>query len=143
MILKQIGVIHTPYKNREDAPFQGRFSENDCEIEIFEEFVPGLNGVDTCTHLIVIYWLDKANRNSLKAFPPHDGKEHGVFATRSPNRPNPIGLGIVDLLKITDNIISVKGLDAVDGTPLLDIKPYSSDVDCIGGAKIGWQTSTK
>jgi formylmethanofuran dehydrogenase subunit E len=139
MNLKQIGVIHSPFKTRAEAPFQGRHSVEVCEVEVFEEFLPGLTDVEGCTHLFLLYWLDRADRKMLKAFPPHDGKEHGVFATRSPNRPNPIGLGVVELLEISRGRLRVRGLDALEGTPLLDIKPYFSEVDSIPDATVGWR----
>ncbi|HOO53777.1 MAG TPA: tRNA (N6-threonylcarbamoyladenosine(37)-N6)-methyltransferase TrmO [Methanothrix sp.] len=91
------------------------------------------------THLILLYWLDRADRSMLKAFPPYDRKEHGVFATRSPNRPNPIGVGIVELLEVSGGKLKVRGLDAMEGTPLIDIKPYFSEVDSIPNAAVGWR----
>jgi tRNA-Thr(GGU) m(6)t(6)A37 methyltransferase TsaA len=139
MNLKKIGVIHTPYKTRAEAPFQGRHSSEICEVEVFEEFLLGLADVEGCTHLILLYWLDRADRSMLKAFPPHDGKEHGVFATRSPNRPNPIGVGVVELLAVEGGRLKVRGLDALDGSPLIDIKPYFSEVDSIPNATVGWR----
>ncbi|HOO53579.1 MAG TPA: tRNA (N6-threonylcarbamoyladenosine(37)-N6)-methyltransferase TrmO [Methanothrix sp.] len=134
MNLKQIGVIHSPFKTRGDAPFQGRHSEEVCE-----EFLPGLSDVEGCTHLIHLHLLDRADRTMLKAFPPYDGKEHGVFATRSPNRPNPIGVGVVELLGVSGGKLKVRGLDAMEGTPLIDIKPYFSEVDSIPNAAVGWR----
>ncbi len=136
--VKPIGVIHTPYKNRKEAPRQGRFSKDICVIEIFKEYEDGLKDVETCSHLIVLYWLDRADRRVLQTLTPHDDKVHGVFATRSPNRPNPIGFAVVELIERRKNILRVRGLDALDGTPLLDIKPYSSEIDSISGARIGW-----
>lgn len=108
-------------------------------MEVCEEFLPGLADVEGCTHLFLLRWLDRADRKMLKAFPPHDGKEHGVFATRSPNRPNPIGLGVVELLEVSGGRLRVRGLDALEGTPLLDIKPRFSEVDSIPDATVGWR----
>jgi len=139
MNLKQIGIIHSPFKTKAEAPFQGRHSNEVCEVEVFEEFLPGLTDVEGCTHLILLYWLDRADRKMLKAFPPYDGKEHGVFSTRSPNRPNPIGIGIVELLGIEEGRLRVRGLDAMEGSPLVDIKPYFSEVDSIPNATVGWR----
>jgi len=136
--IKEIGVIRTPYKNKDEAPHQGRYSEEVCEIEIFEDYAEGLKDIETCTHLILLYWLDRARRDTLIAIPPHNNREHGVFATRSPNRPNPIGFCVVELLERNGNILKVKGVDAVDSTPLIDIKPYSSAIDCVKNARIGW-----
>ncbi len=83
--------------------------------------------------------LDRAEINMLKAFSPYDGKEHWVFATRSPNRPNPIGIGVVELLEVEVKRLTVRGLDAMEGTPLIDIKPYFSEVDSIPNATVGWR----
>jgi formylmethanofuran dehydrogenase subunit E len=83
------------------------------------------------SHLIVLSWFDRADRTMLRATPPHDPVEHGVFATRSPNRPNPVAFSVVDLIERDGNILRVRWLDALDGTPVVDIKPYSPDIDCV------------
>lgn len=139
MLLEPIGVIHTPYKRREDIPRQGRLSAEICEIEVFAPFSEGLKDIEQCSHLFVIFWLHLANRNLLKATPPHDGREHGVFATRSPNRPNPLALDIVKLIEVDGNWLRVSGMDALDGSLLLDIKPYSAGIDSFPRARIAWQ----
>jgi len=136
--VKPIGIIRTPYKRLEDAPYQGRFSKDICEIEVFKEYEEGLKDVETCTHLIILYWLDRARRDVLIACPPHDRKIHGVFATRSPNRPNPIGFSVVELIERKGNVLKIKGIDAIDGTPLIDIKPYFPEIDAVTDAKVGW-----
>jgi len=141
--VKPVGIVRSPYKRDGEAPHQGRFSEEISEIEIFPEFEQGLKDIETCTHLIVLYWFDRARRDKLIAIPPHDRREHGVFATRSPNRPNPIGFSVVKLLKREGRVLRVKWLDALDGTPVLDIKPYSSQIDSIEDAKIGWFEENK
>lgn len=129
--LTPIGVIHSPYRKKGDAPHQGRHSLTTSEIEIFPEYADGLNDIAELPHLIVLYWLDRADRSMLMAVPPHSKKEHGVFATRSPNRPNPIGFAVIDVLSIDGLRLIVRGLDAFDGTPVLDIKHYSPEIDCI------------
>jgi tRNA-Thr(GGU) m(6)t(6)A37 methyltransferase TsaA len=126
-----IGTIHSPYHTPEDAPRQCRFSNAESVIEIYERYVPGLRDVEREKHLVVLYWLDRADRTALAATPPHTGIEHGVFATRSPHRPNPIGLSVVDLVRRDHNRLFVRGLDALDQTPVVDIKCYSSGIDCI------------
>jgi tRNA-Thr(GGU) m(6)t(6)A37 methyltransferase TsaA len=138
MNLLPIGVIHTPYLRREDIPRQGRLSSEICEIEVFEEFAPGLKDIEQCTHLFVFFWLHMANRSILTARPPMDGREHGVFATRSPNRPNPIALDSVELIEVNGCKLKVKGMDALDGSMLLDLKPYSAAIDSFPQARIGW-----
>ena len=139
MLLEPIGVIHTPYHRREDIPRQGRLSSELCEIEVFPKFADGLRDIEQCTHLFVIFWLHLGDRSRLTATPPHDGKEHGVFATRSPSRPNPLALDIVELLQVNENRLRVLGMDALDGSVLLDIKPYSAGIDSFPQAKIAWQ----
>ena len=139
MLLKPIGVIHTPYRRREDIPRQGRLSAEICEIEVFAPFSEGLKDIEQCSHLFVIFWLHLANRNLLQATPPHDGREHGVFATRSPNRPNPLALDIVKLIEVDGNRLRVSGMDALDDSLLLDIKPYSAGIDSFPQARIAWQ----
>jgi len=129
--LTYIGVIHSPFQTHDDAPRQGRFSDAESTIEIHELFTEGLRDVEYHKNLIVLYWLDRADRNRLTAIPPGTSTEHGVFATRSPNRPNPIGFAVVDLIRRNGNRLIVKGLDALDGTPVLDIKPYSAEIDCV------------
>lgn len=139
MLLEPIGIIHTPYEKREDIPRQGRLSDEICEIDIFPKFEKGLRDIEQCTHLIVIFWLHLADRSLLTARPPLDQKKHGVFATRSPSRPNPLALDIVELLQVNGSRLKVKGMDALDGSILLDIKPYSADIDSIPQARIAWQ----
>jgi len=130
-IVTAIGIIRSPYLSRDDAPRQGRFSDALVTLEILPEFSEGLQDVEQEPYLIVLYWLDRSNRTTLKAIPPHIGIEHGVFATRSPDRPNPIGICIVELVRREGNLLFVRGLDAINGTPLLDIKPYSADLDSV------------
>jgi formylmethanofuran dehydrogenase subunit E len=139
MLLKPIGIIHSPYKKREDIPRQGKLSREICEIEVYPDFAEGLKDIELCTHLFVIFWLHLANRNLLQARPPHDGKEHGVFATRSPNRPNPLALDIVELIEVNGNRLRISGMDALDGSLLLDIKPYSAGIDSFPQAKTAWE----
>lgn len=129
--IRPIGYVRSPYKEKKDAPRQGRLSDTVSEIVIGEEYLSGLDDVEKKSHLIVLSWFDRADRTMLRASPPHDPVEHGVFATRSPNRPNPVGFSVVDLIERDGNILRVRGLDALDGTPVVDIKPYSPDIDCV------------
>lgn len=137
-VLEPIGVVRSPYREKGDAPHQGRFSQDVCLIEVFPKFEPALKDVETCSHLVVLYWFDRARRDVLLTRTPHGPKEHGVFATRSPNRPNPIGFSVVKLLERRGAKLRVLGLDALDGTLVLDIKPYSSEIDSVSEARIGW-----
>jgi len=138
MELVQIGVIRSPYKQQRDAPRQGRFSDVESEIEVFPEYIAGLVDLERCSHLIVLYWLDRADRTVLRATPPGQTLSRGVFSTRSPNRPNPVAFSVVDLLSMEGGTLRVRGLDALDGTPLIDIKPYSSEIDAVEGVNVGW-----
>lgn len=136
--LKPIGVIHSPYKNTQEAPYQGYQSEEISEIEIFKEFEEGLKDIEGFSHLVVIYWFHKALGYHLLVKTPWDDALHGVFATRSPHRPCPLGLTVVELVAREKNVLKVKGLDAIDGTPLLDIKPYVPLIDGEPNSKAGW-----
>ena len=136
--LRPIGIIHTPYKTIATAPFHGGLSGEICEIEIFKEYGEGLKDIEQASHLIALYWLDKADRNVLQEHNPHDAEIYGIFVTRTQNRPNPIGFSVAELVERRRNILRVKGLDALDGTPLIDIKPYSSEIDAIPDARIEW-----
>jgi tRNA-Thr(GGU) m(6)t(6)A37 methyltransferase TsaA len=138
--LKPIGIIHSPYKNRADAPYRGHGSERVSLIEVFEEFEEGLQDIEGFSHIIVIYWFHKSRGYRLLVRTPWDDIPHGLFSTRSPHRPSPLGLTVVKLVARRKNILKVKGLDAIDGTPLLDIKPYVPAVDRRSTAKIGWLT---
>jgi tRNA-Thr(GGU) m(6)t(6)A37 methyltransferase TsaA len=131
MELTPIGYVRSPYRERKDAPRQGRLSDTISEIVIDDAFLPALRDVETKKHLIVLSWFDRSDRSTLTAIPPTDHIEHGVFATRSPNRPNPIGLCVVDLIERNGSVLRVRGLDALDKTPVIDIKPYSAEIDCV------------
>jgi len=136
--LQPIGVIRCPYKNTEKAPYQGYRSEEISQIEIFKEFTEGLKDIEGFSYITVIYWFHKSQGYHLLVKTPWDDNLHGLFATRSPHRPCPLGLTVVELVAREKNILKVKGLDAVDGTPLLDIKPYIPEVDERSVAKLGW-----
>ncbi len=139
--LVQIGVVHSRYRKKPDAPFQGRHENVESRIEIFQEYEPALHDIEKCTHLIVLYWQNQAQRDKLQTKTPWGPEIHGVFATRSPNRPNPIGLCVVDLVGRKGRILTVSGMDALDGSSVIDIKPYSSSIDSIQDARIGWHKS--
>ena len=118
-----IGRIHTPWATRDDAPRQGSHSGPICRLEIFEPWVPALKGVDFYNHLEVIYWLHHSSRNLVLQSPKKNGMTRGTFSLRSPVRPNPIGTSIVKLVGIEGSTVLVRGLDCLDETPLIDLKP--------------------
>lgn len=136
MKLKPIGIIHSPYKTRAEAPPQGK--SDILEIEIFKEYEEGLKDIETFSHLHVIYWMHKSKDYSLLITTPWDTKLHGLFATRTPNRPNPLGHSVVELIERKGNILKVRGLDAIEGTPVIDIKPYVPRIDVKPEADSGW-----
>lgn len=136
--LKPIGIIHSSYINTWVAPYQGYRSKEISQIEVFEEFEEGLKDIEGFSHIIIIFWLHKSHGFRLMVKTPWDDVLHGLFATRSPNRPCPIGLTVAELIARQNNILEVKGLDAIDGTPLLDIKPYVPPIDEGSVVKTGW-----
>ena len=138
MELKAIGVIRSPYHTMDEAPFQGRFSDEEGELWIFEEFADGLKDVEASRYLILLYWGHLANRSVLRTVTPWGPEERGVFACRSPSRPNPVEFCVVELLEREGNRLLVRGLDAVDGSAVIDIKPYSARIDSVPDAAIGW-----
>ena len=140
MEVNPIGVMRSPYKDGKECSPQGR--EEICEIEILDQYAEGLKDIDGFSHLILLYWLHSAKSYSLLVKTPWNSELHGVFATRSPNRPNPIGFSVVELIEINGNRLKVKGLDAVEGTPLLDIKPYLPEVDARSNVRLGWVKDT-
>jgi tRNA-Thr(GGU) m(6)t(6)A37 methyltransferase TsaA len=131
MQLTPIGVIHSPYKQRGDAPRQGRLSDNEIALEIYPQFAAALKDITRCSHLIVLYWGDRANRETLQSRTSFSDVPVGVFSSRSPNRPNPIAFCVADLIRQEDNRLIVRGVDALDGSPLLDIKAYAPAIDCL------------
>jgi tRNA-Thr(GGU) m(6)t(6)A37 methyltransferase TsaA len=138
-----IGRIRTPWTRREDCPRNGREAEAVCTIELDSRWVQGLRGLETSSHVVVLYWMDKARRDLVLQAPRHYGEQRGTFALRSPVRPNPIAMSVVRLLRIDGRILSVTGLDCLDNTPLLDIKPYFASTDAVPDALVGWHAARK
>jgi tRNA-Thr(GGU) m(6)t(6)A37 methyltransferase TsaA len=133
-----IGRIHTPWIARKDCPKNPRESNAECTIEVDARYASGLKDLESCSHLAVLYWMHKAPRNLVVQVPSHYGVQRGTFSLRSPARPNPIALSVVRLLRIDGNRLTVVGLDCLDGTPLLDIKPYFASTDSAPEAVVGW-----
>jgi tRNA (adenine37-N6)-methyltransferase len=127
--MQPIGYVRSPYKDTREIP-RGLGARHDTEgsLEILAEFEPGLTDIEGFSHLIVIWAFDRSEGFSLVGTPPSDDRPHGVFATRSPRRPNPIGLTVVELLYREGPVLRVRGIDMLEGTPVLDIKPYLSNV---------------
>lgn len=138
-----IGRIHTPWRARKDCPKNARGSDAVCTVALDPRFADGLKDVGSCSHLVLLYWMDKAPRNLVLQSPAHYGTQRGTFALRSPARPNPIAMSVVKLLGIEGPTLKVVGLDCLDGTPLLDVKPYFASVDSVPEAAVGWHRDSK
>lgn len=136
-----IGLIHSPFRNRENMPIQPTGAAGIAgEIHVFREYGEGLSDLDGFSHLILLYHFHLTREPRLCVTPFLDTVPRGVFATRSPNHPNPIGLSIVRLKGIDGLALAIEDVDIVDGTPLLDIKPYVPDFDRREGVSVGWMT---
>jgi tRNA-Thr(GGU) m(6)t(6)A37 methyltransferase TsaA len=133
-----IGRIRTPWTTREQAPKNARESDAECTIEVGSRYAVALKGIETCSHLIVLYWMDQARRDLVLQTPRHYGECRGTFALRSPVRPNPVAMSVVRLAGIDGTMLKVVGLDCLDGTPLIDLKPYFPSVDSVPDATVGW-----
>lgn len=136
--MQPIGVIHSPFTKKELTPIQPARSKAIGKVEIYPEYEEGLDDIDDISYIILIYYFHKAPGHQLKVKPFLDNQYRGLFATRYPSRPNQIGISIVRLLKRTRNILEVEGIDVLDQTPLLDIKPYVPDFDIRTDASTGW-----
>ena len=133
-----IGRIRTPWTERKECPKNARESDALCTVELEERWVPALKDVASCSHLVLLYWMDRSPRNIVLQVPSHYGVQRGTFALRSPARPNPIAMSVVKLHGVDGNALKVSGLDCLDGTPLIDIKPYFASTDSIPDAQVGW-----
>ncbi len=139
IVLKPLGVIHSPFKTVENMPIQPMAgSQYEAQIEIFPEYRDGLADLEGFSHLYIIFHLNKVEKYKLKVIPFLDTVERGVFATRSPARPNPVGLSLVELISVHGNILNIRGVDMLDGSPVLDIKPYVPDFDRHENVRKGW-----
>jgi tRNA-Thr(GGU) m(6)t(6)A37 methyltransferase TsaA len=144
--LTPIGTIHSPFKQprdirQEDYWTPDGFDPIHGKLEIFAEFASGLEFIDGFSHLIILFAFHRSGKGELTALPPFEDREKGVFATRSPHRPNPLGITVVRLLERRRNILEVAGVDMIEGTPILDIKPYTPR-DLKPEARFGWLERT-
>lgn len=133
-----IGHIRTPWKTRAECPRNSRDSDEICTVEIAPAYRPALEGLEGTSHLWLLYFMHRSPRNLLVQVPRSYGRQRGTFALRSPARPNPIAMSAVRLIGIEEGRLLVRGLDCLDGTPLLDVKPYFSRTDCFPEAIVGW-----
>jgi tRNA-Thr(GGU) m(6)t(6)A37 methyltransferase TsaA len=139
IIMRPIGVIRSPFTQKDQTPIQVTRSQAIGQVEVFPEFADGLKDIENLSHLHLLYVFHESSGYTLHVKPYLDDQEHGIFATRYPYRPNPIGLSTVRLLSRQDNTLTIEGVDVLDGTPLLDIKPYVPDFDArTENIRAGW-----
>lgn len=130
IIYRPIGIVRSPFKEMHDAPRQAMLMpDTEGVVEIFPDFAEGLKDIGRSRYIVLVCHFHLSTVYSLMVKPPHEDKARGVFASRSPNRPNPIGISVVRLVRVEKNKLHIKGLDVVDGTPVLDIKPYFQEVE--------------
>ncbi len=143
IIFKPVGVIHSPFSEPKGTPIQPSAAENtEGSVKVFPEFAEGLKDIEGFSHIILIYYFHLSKKPSLLVTPFMDLHQHGVFATRASARPNPIGFSVVKLEKVEGNLLLVKDIDIIDGTPLLDIKPCVPEFDFSKVTKTGWLENT-
>ena len=139
-----IGIIHTPFEGTENVPIQPAAADGiRGTVEVFAEYAAGLKDLDGFSHIILLYHLHRVTQAKLAVIPFLDDEPRGVFATRAPVRPNPIGLSVVRLLGVERNVLYIENVDIVDGTPLLDIKPYVPEFDRRELVQTGWLAAAK
>ncbi|BHH81952.1 tRNA (N6-threonylcarbamoyladenosine(37)-N6)-methyltransferase TrmO [Desulforhopalus sp. 52FAK] len=141
--MQAIGTIHSPFTNLKDMPIQPKGAKDTIgTIELAPEYTEGLADLEGFSHIYLLYSFHKAARTSLTVTPFMDTTPRGVFSTRSPLRPNHIGLSIVELVGVEKNLVKVRGIDILEGTPLLDIKPYIASFDAVKNSRSGWMKAT-
>jgi tRNA-Thr(GGU) m(6)t(6)A37 methyltransferase TsaA len=138
MKVEPIGIIHSPFKNKKETPIQPFKSKAIGRVKLYKKYQEGLRDIDEFSHLILVYRFHKSRGFKLLVKPFLDNELRGLFATRAPRRPNQIGISVVRLLNRKNNILTVKGIDALDDTPLLDIKPYVPEFAAKTKVKVGW-----
>ncbi|MBU8892160.1 MAG: tRNA (N6-threonylcarbamoyladenosine(37)-N6)-methyltransferase TrmO [Bacteroidales bacterium] len=136
---KPIGFIKTPFKSKEGMPIQSTGAQGvKGTIEIEAEYIEGLKDLDGFSHIILIYHFHLSKTYELSIKPFMDDNLRGIFSTRAPKRPNPVGFTVVKLIEIKDNLVHIENIDVIDGTPLIDIKPFIPDIDSPDVQKLGW-----
>ena len=137
-VMQPIGIIHSPFTDKPQTPIQPSRSSAIGQVEVYPDFAEGLQDVEGFSHLILLYVFHRSPDYTLRVKPFLDDQQRGLFATRYPARPNPIGLSVVRLLARRSHVLEIEGVDVLDGTPLLDIKPYVPDFDIRTGVRTGW-----
>jgi tRNA-Thr(GGU) m(6)t(6)A37 methyltransferase TsaA len=138
-----IGRIRTPWRSRAQCPKNPRESEALCTVELDPRWSDGLKGLETVTHVLLLYWMDRTRRDLVLQVPRHYGEQRGTFALRSPARPNPIAVSVARLIRVERSVLHVIGVDCLDNTPLLDIKPYFASTDSVPDAVVGWHAGRR
>jgi tRNA-Thr(GGU) m(6)t(6)A37 methyltransferase TsaA len=138
-----IGRIRTPWISREQCPKNPRESDAVCSVELDPRWSEGLKGLESVSHVLLLYWMDRSRRDLVLQVPRHYAEQRGTFALRSPARPNPIAVAVARLLRIEGNVLHVIGVDCLDNTPLLDIKPYFASTDSVPDAVVGWHAKRR
>ncbi len=136
--MQPIGIIHSPFSDKEQTPIQASRSQAIGTVEVYPEFSDGLQDIEEFSHIYLLYVFHNSSGYSLQIKPFLDDQEHGLFATRYPYRPNPLGISTVRLLFRQANVLTIEGVDVLNGTPLLDIKPYVPDFDLRTDVRAGW-----
>lgn len=136
--MKPIGVIRTPFTSSEHTPIQSSKSNTNGHVEVSSEYLDALKSLDGFSHIILLYWFHRAKQPEMREKPFLDTEEHGLFSIRAPSRPNPIGISIVKLLSIEGTRLNIEGVDMLDKTPLIDIKPFVPEFDNRPLATSGW-----
>lgn len=140
VVFQSIGLIHSPHKKLSEIPAQPVFARDiEGQVVIDPDFVPGLEGLEGFSHIYLLYHFHQSGSCRLRFKPYLADDEYGIFATRAPHRPNGLGISVVRLIGIEYNVLKVKDIDVLDGTPLLDIKPFVQRFDCRSGVRSGWQ----
>ncbi len=137
-VMRPIGAIHSPFTDKRQTPIQASRSQAIGQVEVYPEFAEGLQDIEGFSYIILLYVFHESSGYALRVKPFLDDQLHGLFATRYPSRPNPIGLSVVKLLARRGNVLEVEGVDVLDNTPLLDIKPYIPEFDVRTEARVGW-----
>ena len=137
-VMHPIGVIHSPFTDKAQMPIQASRSQAKGQVEVYPEFAGGLEDIGGFSHIILLYVFHLSSGYTLQVKPFLDNRLRGLFSTRYPYRPNPIGLSIVRLVSLQNSLLEIEGVDVLDGTPLLDIKPYVPDFDRREDTRTGW-----
>jgi len=136
--MRPIGVIHSPFTEKDKTPIQAARSQAIGLVEVYPEFAEGLKDIEEISHIYLLYVFHQSSGYVLQVKPYLDDREHGLFSTRYPCRPNPLGISTVRLISRQENTLTIEGVDVLDGTPLLDIKPYVPDFDLRTDVRAGW-----